>query len=196
MKNLRDIIPQNIIRLRKLQGLTQLDLAKQINYSDKAVSRWEKGEVLPDIETLQNLSHVFNVPLSYLLEEHEDVVSESQNIETRNETVFQILLILAVWTIATIIFAYAEINFDAIYWQVFVWAVPASCLVVMNHSRKTKKLTISFIFRSIFCWSLLTSIYLQFLSYNAWLVFMIGIPIQAAIVVDYIAKKMKKLKKF
>ena len=50
-------------------GLTQVGLAKKINYSDKAVSRWEKGEVLPDIETLDALSKIFNVPLSYLIEE-------------------------------------------------------------------------------------------------------------------------------
>ena len=69
--NIREIVSKNLIMLRKRQGLTQIDLSKRINYSDKAVSRWEKGEVLPDIETLQSLSEVFNVPLSYMIEEHD-----------------------------------------------------------------------------------------------------------------------------
>ena len=70
MKNIREIISTNLIALRKQSGLTQVDLAKKLKYSDKAVSRWEKGEVVPDVETLENIAKVYNVPLTYLLKEH------------------------------------------------------------------------------------------------------------------------------
>ena len=73
MKNLKEIISKNIINLRKANNLTQVELSKMINYSDKAISRWEKGEVLPDIETIQTLSEVFKVPMSAILEDSEDL---------------------------------------------------------------------------------------------------------------------------
>ena len=68
MSNLRETVSQNLVRLRKENNLTQIELSQKINFSDKAVSRWEKGEVLPDIETIEKLSEVFGVPMSAILE--------------------------------------------------------------------------------------------------------------------------------
>lgn len=193
MKNLREIIPNNIIALRKSLGMTQLDLGKKVNYSDKAVSRWEKGEVLPDIETLQSVSRALNVPLSYLIEEHTETPKNSWAEYQKNQKAFQALMILAVWTIATIIFVFGQIYLDYFYWQIYVWAVPASCVVISYMNRKSKNKKIKPIFDSLFCWSLLASLYLQFLQYNIWLVFIIGVPIQAAIIVAFFAKRKPKI---
>lgn len=192
MKNLREIIPNNIITLRKQQGLTQLDLAKKVNYSDKAVSRWEKGEVMPDIETLQSISKALNAPLAYLLEEHNEGKNNSFLELRKNEAAFRILMILAVWTIATIIFVLGKLYLDTLYWQIYVWAVPASCVVLGYLNRKPKNRVLALVINSIFCWSLLASFYIQFLQYNPWLIFIIGIPIQAAIVVAYYTKRKPK----
>lgn len=197
MKNLREIIPNNIIALRKSQGLTQLDLAKKVNYSDKAVSRWEKGEVMPDIETLQSISMAFNVPLEYLLQEHNEDPTEEQKFKytIRNEIAFRILMVLAVWFIATIIFALGEIYYNTFFWKIFIWAVPVSCFILMYLNRKQKNQLLAVIVRSILCWSLITSIYLQFLDSQAWIVFLVGIPIQAALVIAYLTKQTPSKKK-
>ena len=64
MEDVKRIVSQNIIRLRKEKGLTQAELAGLINYSDKAVSRWETGDVVPDLETIYALSEVLGVPVS------------------------------------------------------------------------------------------------------------------------------------
>ena len=192
MKNLKEIIPNNIITLRKQQGLTQLDLAKRVNYSDKAVSRWEKGEVMPDIETLQNISKALNVPLVYLLEEHDESEQNSLLEIRKNETAFKILMILAVWTIATIVFVFGQLYADVLYWQIYVWAIPASCAVLGYLNKKKKNRIAQLITNSVFCWSLLASFYIQFLQYNPWLIFIIGIPIQAAIVAAYYTKRRPK----
>ena len=80
MESLKEIVSKNIINLRKANNLTQLELAKKINYSDKAISRWEKGEVLPDVETIQTLSIVFNVPMSAILESQD----ENKKIKLKN----------------------------------------------------------------------------------------------------------------
>ena len=91
MKNIREIVSNNIIELRKKNNLTQIKLAEKINFSDKAISRWEKGEVIPDIETLQVLADTFDVPIATLLEEHHD--EEKESIEKRNDLLSQILFV-------------------------------------------------------------------------------------------------------
>ena len=67
MENLRRTIAENLLALRRKHKMTQQDLAGKINYSDKAVSRWENGEVLPDVETLGKIAEIYGVPLSRLL---------------------------------------------------------------------------------------------------------------------------------
>ena len=187
MKSLREIIPQNIVALRKKMGLTQVGLAKKVNFSDKAVSRWEKGEVLPDIETLETLSKVFNVPFSYLIEEHFETKIEKSVGLTKNEILMHALTILIIWTIATIIFVYREITYNHVMWQLFIWAIPVTAVYMLYTNRKAKNKVINLIFRTLFCWSLLTCVYFQFLELNAWLIYIVGVPVQAAIIVSFFA---------
>ena len=101
-------------------------------------------------------------------------------------------MVLAVWTLATIVFVYGKINYNIIYWLIYVWAVPASCAVLLYLNKKPKNRLVSLICSSILCWSLLACIYLQFMEYQSWIVFLIGIPLQAAIIVSYLAKKIRK----
>ena len=61
MNELKNIIASNITYLRKQKKLTQAELAQELNYSDKAVSKWERGESVPDIETLKNIAEMFEV---------------------------------------------------------------------------------------------------------------------------------------
>ena len=49
-KDVKPIIAENLTMLRKKKGITQAELAERLDYSDKAVSRWEHGETLPDIK--------------------------------------------------------------------------------------------------------------------------------------------------
>lgn len=54
--------------LRKEKGLTQMQLAEQLNVTDKAISRWETGKNYPDIEMFESLSNILDVSISELLE--------------------------------------------------------------------------------------------------------------------------------
>ena len=47
------LVAKNLANYRKINNLTQLDLAEKLSYSDKAISKWERGESLPDLYTLQ-----------------------------------------------------------------------------------------------------------------------------------------------
>ena len=69
MQDLKFVIAKNIQKLRQEKGMTQLELAEKINYSDKSVSKWERGESLPDIVVLKAVADLFEVTLDYLVEE-------------------------------------------------------------------------------------------------------------------------------
>lgn len=69
MSDLRIILADNLIKLRKANHLTQLELAQKLNYSDKAISKWEHGDTLPDIETLKTLADMYGVTVDALLTE-------------------------------------------------------------------------------------------------------------------------------
>lgn len=56
-----------IYQLRKENHMTQLQLAEQMNISDKAVSKWERGLGCPELSLLHDLSRIFNVDLEKLL---------------------------------------------------------------------------------------------------------------------------------
>lgn len=193
MKSLREIISNNIVSLRKKMGLTQVGLAKKVNFSDKAVSRWEKGEVLPDIETLEVLSKVFNVPLSYLIEEHFETKAEERMGLTKNEILMHVLSCLTIWIIATIVFVYRELNYGHIFWQIFLWAVPVTAVYWLYVNKKMKNRIINIVWQTIFIWSILTCVFFQFMKHNAWLVYIIGVPIQAAIIISFFANAKKSI---
>ena len=67
MDNIKANIAKNIIELRKKNNWTQAELADKLNYSDKAVSKWERAEAVPDIETLHALAELFGVTVDYFL---------------------------------------------------------------------------------------------------------------------------------
>ena len=69
MEDLKITVAKNIADLRKAANMTQLDLASRLNYSDKAVSKWERGESLPDVATLKTIAEIFSVTVDYLLQE-------------------------------------------------------------------------------------------------------------------------------
>ena len=67
MEDLREIIAKNICVLRTKEGMTQSRLAALLNYSDKAVSKWERAESMPDIAVLKQIADIFHVSVDYLL---------------------------------------------------------------------------------------------------------------------------------
>ena len=70
-EKLKQQIGSNIASYRKRAGLTQAGLAEKLNYSDKAVSKWERGESIPDVLTLMQLAGQFEVTVNDLLSDPE-----------------------------------------------------------------------------------------------------------------------------
>lgn len=186
MENLNEIFSKNIIRLRNAHNLTQFELGAKLNYSDKAVSRWERGEAIPDAKVLVGLSEIFGVTVDDLLKNSEvkstKVLSEKQwrdNIITIPSLAF-----IAVWTVALLTFIILNF-FNIIYWPVFAYALPVSVIVLLVFSAIWWNKKMNALFVSLLCWSVILCIYLIFLNRNLWLLFIIGIPVQLIVLLSF-----------
>jgi len=83
MEDIKSIVAKNISELRQANKMTQMELAEKLNYSDKAISKWERAESSPDISVLVEIADLFGVTLDYLVKaEHtEDAVTETTATE-------------------------------------------------------------------------------------------------------------------
>lgn len=196
MKEIKEIISQNLISLRKERGLTQNELAEKLAYSDNMVSRWERGEITPSIETLQKISEYYNVSLSSLLEENSaenSAKEKSQEEKINNMKKFSIILsiLTTVWFAITISFVYANAVLHQNIWKIFVLGVPLSCIVLLLFNGTWNKYIYRFVVSTVLLWSLLTFLYLNFLEYNLYLIFIVGVPVQLSLVIWAFIKPKK-----
>ena len=102
-----------------------------------------------------------------------------------------LIFVSLVWFLVSIIFVYGQIILQDTYWRLFVWAVPLTCLILLPFNEYWGKYIYRFVILSVFQWTLLVSIYLQFLEYNVWLIFIIGIPTQIALCIWSFLKPRK-----
>ena len=189
MGNIKQIVAKNITDLRRSAGMTQLELAEKLNYSDKAVSKWERGDSLPDVSVLKQIADLFQVTLDYLVaEEHTEPVRQRhmyQGRELRNRQIILGISILLVWLAATITFVVLDLvlGSSAANWIVFAYAIPLSMVVWLVFSSLWFNPRWNFLIISILMWSLLACIYLSVLlaGFNVWIIYILGIPGQAII---------------
>lgn len=198
MNDIKVIIGKNLAELRKRKKYTQLDLGNILQYSDKTISKWEKGDSLPDIEVLYNICNMYGVTLDYLTHEgnYEDKKEfvKRTNKYTINKAIITLLSGLSPWFIATMVFVLLLIKKDIAFWPSFIWATPLTflLLLIFNCIWGGKKARLIYV--SGLAWTLLVSIFLQllYLNINVWPIFLIGIPAQIAIVLAFGIKKRKK----
>ncbi len=194
MENLNKIIGSNLTFLRKKAGLTQLEFGEKFNYSDKTVSKWEQGDVVPSVEVLKSIADFYGVSVDFILKEHtteEDfmaIVKKTPDAANKITLIaLAVTIILAICVTIYVANIYnlgtADIHINR-WWSVFLWGVPVSFLVIaymtkrMFHSRKWVLIHIS-----CFVWTLLLAAFFTFLFDGVyWYLFFIGIPVQAAII--------------
>ena len=192
-------IGANIAAYRKRAGLTQVGLAEKLNYSDKAVSKWERGESVPDVLTLMQLAAQFDITVNDLLVDPEALpgnpgtlekamtqVSEKALKRKANKNVILALSSTLVWFVA--LFAFVVLSsFDFLEKYsclLFFYAIPANAIVLLSlrsawHDFRWNKALISAI-----VWGSLLSIYVTLkavmgIYYRK--IFLLGIPGQIAI---------------
>ena len=185
MENVKEIIAKNLLELRKSRKYTQQDLAARLNYSDKAISRWEHAETLPDIETLCRICDLYGVKFEYLLQKEQPANNKSLYVVKhgeRNRIIITLLAVTIVWLLACTLFSYSETFGGKNLWILFIWAMPASGIILWVLNGLWGRKVFGIIIASFVSWTLILSLYLQFLSYNIWLLFILGVPIQTLII--------------
>lgn len=192
-------IGANIAAYRKRAGLTQAGLAEKLNYSDKAVSKWERGESVPDVLTLVQLAAQFDVTVNDLLVDPNELpgnpgklekamtqVSEKALKRKANKNVILALSSTLVWFVALLVFVVMSSfeMLDPYSWLIFFYAVPANAIVLLSlrsawHDFRWNKALIS-----VIMWGFVTAIHISVLvvfQYNFWKLYLLGIPGQVAI---------------
>ena len=192
-------IGANIAAYRKQARLTQVGLAEKLNYSDKAVSKWERGESMPDVVTLVQLARQFGITVNDLLSDPNELpgnpgklekamtqVSEKALKRKPNKNVILALSSTLVWFVALLAFVLlSSFDFlDPYSCLLFFYAVPANAIVLLSlrsawHDFRWNKALIS-----IIVWGTLLSIYITILTvfdYHFWKLFLLGIPGQVAV---------------
>ncbi len=198
------IIGKNITRLRKLFGMTQLELAEKLNYSDKSVSKWEQGNGIPDVRILVQLAELFNVSVDDLVREHKEKPVVPKRERKIRRIVITLLSVGVCWLVAVACFVLIGVVWNAKQeawregaWLAFVYAVPASAVVVtvfssIWHWKWTRVAAVS-----VLIWTLLACIYLTLWVcqvYDMWLIFLIGVPLQVLALIYFLWRKKAKLK--
>ena len=199
-KDIKQIIAKNLANLRKNKKITQTELAEQFGYSDKAISKWENGDTLPDIQTLYQLCEFYNVTLDFLVSEQsfDEKIKYINHLNKRviiNNSLIELLYCSFVWILAVIIYVYLYTFSEINYWQIFIWAFPATTIVMLLFTKVWKQKLYTFIVRSLFFRTLVTACYVQFIEYNIWPLFFLMIPIQVALILTIaINDKLKIIK--
>ncbi len=193
-------IGANIAAYRKRDGMTQATLAEKLNYSDKAVSKWERGESIPDVLTLMQLAALFGITVNDLvcdpnaLPAHSDSrlekamtqVSEKALKRKANKNVIQALSSTLVWFVALLAFVVLS-SFDSLKQYsclLFFIAIPANAIVLLSLRSAWHDFRWNQALITIIVWGSLLSIYMVLLTvfqYNFWKIFLLGIPGQIAI---------------
>ena len=216
MENLAAIVGKNLATLRKAKGLTQQDLAQEIHYSDKSISKWELGYSLPSVDVLKDFADFYGVTVDYLIAEQsdEDLAAKAQvdQEDLHAREVNQALTIAL--SLAFIVLGALSIFFTAYYnpfnlalgsvpgdsglWIIFVWMVPVCIAVAAVEAWHYwhKRLPL-IILSSTFMWTLLLSLCIQFQFFNTnpepiWHVLVVGIPVQAIIIIWGNFRRKKK----
>ena len=126
MDELKASFAGNLIRLRTAAGMTQAELGEALHYTDKAVSKWERAESVPDAWVLTELGRIFGVTVDQLLSASTHW-SPPPTLRTEKETYSRLFILLssiaAVWTLCMVEFVVVWIVLGAIQWIVFVAAV-------------------------------------------------------------------------
>lgn len=201
MEDLKLIISQNIVSLRKASGMTQIELAEKLNYSDKAVSKWERGESIPDVAVLKAIADLFSVTVDYLIQEEHAVVKkkeepspEALKKKRRQHAVITSMSVLLVWVIATLVFVILDLSLSGGWGHLltFAYAAPASAIVWLIFNSIWHNRRLNYVIISLIVWSLLAAIHLSAIvgGVNIWQLFLLGIPGQLIIILwSVIGKK-------
>ncbi len=196
-EKLKNQIGVNICSYRKQARWTQAELAQRLNYSDKAVSKWERGESIPDVLILANLAEQLGITVNDLLADPNALPEQTGAVQQvmgrvvektlkrkADKNIILGLSSVLVWFVALLCFVILyEVGIRE-GWLAFCYAIPADAIVMLSLRSAWRDFRWNRALISAIMWGSLLSIYMTLLillRWNFWTMFLLGIPGQAAI---------------
>lgn len=172
---LRKTVAKNIVQYRKAHHDTQLDLATKLNYSDKSVSKWERGESLPDVYILSQIAELYGVSVSALIGEIQPP-RESKPHYHMFILLLSLALTMAVATLLFSMFMICKVDYPA--WMFFVYALPVCSIICIVFTSLWWGILWQGVSVSALIWTLGLSLYLSFELENVSLIFLVCAALQ------------------
>lgn len=183
--NWKESLASNLARLRRDKGLTQAELGEKLNYSDKSISKWERGEGVPDIQVLIRLSDLYGVSLDELTGRSTAANSKKEEKlgRLRDRTFMMVITQCVIWLIAIILFCVFML-FDGLpnKWLAFIYAIPVSFLCPGIYFVLWKMYYWAFGAFSLMMWMFCVAIQLTLGAASAQVVYLVGLALQLAAV--------------
>lgn len=198
MKTPSEILAENLIYYRKAAGYTQLEIAEKFNYSDKSISKWERGEGAPDVFVLKALADLYGLSIDDFFNEEK---KRTQTTTRKKHWYITGLSMSLAWLVAATGFTVCMIAIPDIWpwWLFYIYAVLASGIIGVIFSTIWKKIEYQLIAISVVVWSTCLSAYLTLQLINpmpyGFLLFIVGIPVQVLAVIWYFLKRNNRKKK-
>ena len=200
LNELKLITAANLIRLRTGQGLTQAELGAKLNYSDKTISKWERGEAIPDAFVLVQLAEIFGVSVNDLLSSQDrweppvDPVA-ADNARSYSVNVIIAIVLISVFTAALTVFVTLWL-LEIIEWRVFLVALSVELLVflildcVFKHARHLPYILGAFVL------SLFLLVYVFLPLDKPWQLFLLAVPAETLVSLGCKVRRVPRVRDF
>ena len=196
--NQQELLAKNLAYYRKTSGLTQLELAEKFNYSDKSVSKWERGEGFPDVFVLKSLADFYGINVDdFYATEHKKVATTNHSL--RKQVYIKLLSCGIGWLVTLITFFFLntflpkDVKFQT--WLVFIYGVVILGIILLVWDFIYHHRFLRMIEASALIWSSTATIYLTILiitGYNLPFIFVVAVPLQILEILWFLFRGSKK----
>lgn len=184
-------IAANLVYYRKLHNMTQAELAERIKYSDKSISKWERGVGVPDIFVLSLLAELYNVTVNDLVSDNAPLPPPPESYIVRKRIIIMLLSVGLAWLAATVAYTVMRIVVPGYEpaWCSFILAIPVSCIICVVFTALWWRLLFQFLSVSALVWAVAICVYILVPLYSIYLIFAVSAVMQILVLLWYLMKK-------
>ncbi len=180
-QDIKQNFSKNLIALRKASALTQLQLAEKLSYSDKSISKWECGDVLPDVVTMQMVAEFFGVTVNDLIGSNppKNTISKNKHLIV---TLMSVGLVVLIASLAFLVCSSLSVEHA---WMIYIYALPVMAIVAIVLSATWFGIIPTGISVSLLVWLSGLAFYLSILVFaqtSLWFTFIVCLIVQVLVV--------------
>ncbi|MCD8209473.1 MAG: helix-turn-helix domain-containing protein [Coprobacillus sp.] len=186
-------VSNNLAFYRKASGYTQLEIAEKLSYTDKAVSKWERGESFPDIFVLHQLADLYGISVNDF---YRDKPKKVMSKKTKRRFFTALISLVFVWLIAVVIYVILMLSYEnrdpmPEIWLTFLFATIPSFILLLSFAGVWHNRLLVLVFETLLIWSLLSCVYTPLYLFIdpkielLYLIYIVGVPLQVLVILQY-----------